>query len=118
MLFFNETAFGRERNRHRSHQEHREQMVETECHPVTEPYVSEDAANHPGAYSDGYRQGTASAQRGESFKPRTAGGEFARGFRDGYYGKRFAGQENEVPDRVQYRTVTKCSTRNIQYRDY
>lgn len=117
LLFFNETAFAREKHRHRSHHEHREEMVETECYPVTEPYVSEDAANHPGAYSDGYRQGTASAQKGELFKPRTAGGEFARGFRDGYYGERFANQEIEVPDRVQYQTVTRCSTHTIDFRD-
>jgi hypothetical protein len=55
--------------------------------------VSRDNANHPSAYNDGYREGRTNAQRGEKYVPRTGGGEFSRGFDDGYYGKKSTGQD-------------------------
>jgi hypothetical protein len=105
-LFFNQTAFAGERSRERK---------ETYCYPVTEPRISRDPAYHPRAYADGYRQGRTSARKGEVYKPRTAGGEFARGFEDGYHGEEFSNQKQIVPDRIDYETVTKCSTRTIRY---
>jgi hypothetical protein len=77
------------------------------CYPVAERYQN-SAADHPGAYRDGYTQGRESARKGESFKPRTAGGEFARGFEDGYFGRAFTGQKVVVPDTVQYYASGDC----------
>ncbi|WP_243146702.1 hypothetical protein [Scytonema sp. UIC 10036] len=105
--FWQETAFARERPRERT---------ETYCYPVIQTRVSEDPAYHPRAYADGYRQGLASAQKGEAYKPRTALGEFARGFDDGYFGKEFTGQKHSVPNQVYYEKTTECSTRTIRYK--
>ncbi|NEU71979.1 hypothetical protein PI95_005150 [Hassallia byssoidea VB512170] len=79
------------------------------CFPTTQWLVDEDPAYHPQAYSDGYRQGQTSAKKRQKYKPRTAGGEFARGFDDGYYGKQFAGQKNIVPNVIKPYTTTECS---------
>ncbi|MFH7027970.1 MAG: hypothetical protein ACHBN1_21865 [Heteroscytonema crispum UTEX LB 1556] len=78
------------------------------CYPVTQWLVDEDPAYHPQAYADGYRQGKNSAKKGEAYKPRTAGGEFARGFDDGYYAREFAGQKQIVPNVVKPYTTTDC----------
>jgi len=78
------------------------------CFPVTQWQVDEDPAYHPHAYSNGYRQGQTSAKKGDKYKPRTAGGEFARGFDDGYYGKEFAGQKNSVPNLIKPYTTSEC----------
>ena len=78
------------------------------CYPVSGLLIKEDPAYHPQAYSDGYRQGKKSAQNGEKYKPRTAGGEFAQGFEDGYYGRKFAGQEHIVPDRYRPYITSNC----------
>jgi hypothetical protein len=78
------------------------------CYPVTQWSVDEDAAYHPQAYSDGYRQGRESAREGRDYKPRTAGGEFGRGFEDGYYGRKFSGQKQVVPNVVVPYTTTNC----------
>ncbi len=78
------------------------------CYPITQWFVDEDPAYHPQAYADGYRQGSASAKKGNAYKPRTAGGEFARGFKDGYYGREFAGQKQTVPNVVKPYTRTNC----------
>ena len=51
------------------------------------------AADHPHAYADGYRQGEQSARDGKAYKPRTAGGEFAQGFEDGYFNRPYTGQK-------------------------
>jgi hypothetical protein len=59
---------------------------------VSHTQVSHDNANHPNAYIDGYREGRMNAQRREKYAPRTGGGEFSRGFDDGYYGKESTGQ--------------------------
>jgi hypothetical protein len=79
------------------------------CYPVTQWDVDEDPAYHPQAYADGYRQGKNSAQRREAYKPRTAGGEFGRGFDDGYYGREFAGQKQIVPNEIKPYTTSQCS---------
>ena len=55
-------------------------------------YKVRDAANHPNAYADGYQEGVQSRANGDTYERRTAGGEFARGFKDGYYGKPYTGQ--------------------------
>jgi hypothetical protein len=79
------------------------------CYPITRWYVDQDPAYHPRAYSDGYRQGRASAKRGDSFKERTAGGEFARGFEDGFYGREFQGQKHIVANVYQPFTTSECN---------
>jgi len=82
----------------------------TICYPVTQSRVVQDAADHPNAYADGYREGTQSARQGEPYKVRTVGGEFARGFDDGYYGRSFSGQSVAVPNQVEYYTTQRCNT--------
>jgi hypothetical protein len=61
---------------------------------VTATQASQDswAAYHPRAYADGFRQGQQSARDGKPYRPRTAGGEFARGFEDGYFNRPYTGQ--------------------------
>lgn len=78
------------------------------CYPVTGWLMDEDSAYHPQAYADGYRQGRDRAKKGNAYKPRTAGGEFARGFDDGYYGKEFAGQKQVVPNTYKPYTTSNC----------
>jgi hypothetical protein len=78
------------------------------CYPVTQWFVKQDPAYHPQAYADGYRQGRESAKKGKVYKPRTAGGEFARGFEDGYYGRAFTGQKQVVPNEYRPYTTTEC----------
>jgi hypothetical protein len=86
--------------------------VVTVCKPVTTTNVVRDAAAHAGAYQDGFGEGRLSASRGETYKPRSVGGEFARGFDDGYYGRSFTGQEYAIRDRVQSYTTQQCQ--NVQ----
>ncbi|NMG05499.1 hypothetical protein [Brasilonema sp. UFV-L1] len=78
------------------------------CYPVTHWLIDEDPAYHPQAYADGYRQGQESARRGNKYKPRTAGGEFSRGFNDGYSGREFAGQKQVVPNEYKPYTTSEC----------
>ncbi len=79
------------------------------CYPVTENRVLKaSAADHPNAYADGYRKGEQSARDRSPYKPRTAGGEFARGFEDGYFNRPYTGQENVVPTTVVQRTAQVC----------
>lgn len=67
--------------------------MEATCKPERqELYVAKSAAYHAEAYSDGYREGSASKAKSETYRARTAGGEFARGFEDGYFGRRNTGQ--------------------------
>ena len=54
--------------------------------------LDQSDAYHPQAYSDGYREGIASKAKRETYQARTAGGEFARGFEDGYFGRANSGQ--------------------------
>jgi hypothetical protein len=86
--------------------------VVTVCKPVTSTNIVRDAAAHVGAYEDGFGEGRLSASRGETYKPRSVGGEFARGFDDGYSGRRFTGQEYAVRDRVESYTTQQCQ--NVQ----
>ncbi|WP_017316936.1 hypothetical protein [Mastigocladopsis repens] len=79
------------------------------CYPTTNWLIDEDPAYHPQAYADGYRQGQQSAKKGNKYKPRTAGGEFSRGFDDGYYGRNFAGQKQIVPNEYKPYTTSQCS---------
>jgi hypothetical protein len=70
----------------------------------------QDPGSHPQAYDDGYREGAATARDKKPFEPRSAGGEFARGFEDGYYGRTYAGQQNVVPNRTDTYTNNQCRT--------
>jgi hypothetical protein len=73
--------------------------IEATCKPNRrEIAVSKSDAYHANAYSDGYREGTASKANRETYRARSAGGEFARGFEDGYFGRRNTGQRyTELP---------------------
>ncbi len=82
----------------------------TVCNPVTATNIVRNAAAHPVAYEDGFGEGRQSASRGEAYRPRSVGGEFARGFEDGYFGRRFSGQEYAVRDRVESYTTQQCNT--------
>ena len=55
-------------------------------------YSQSLAADHPNAYADGYREGQQSFRGKKAYRPRTAGGEFARGFEDGYFNRPYTGQ--------------------------
>lgn len=89
----------------------------TYCYPVVQREVIQNAADHQSAYVNGYSEGRQSAWRGEAYVPRTAGGEFARGFADGYYGRPFTGQAYAVPDQVREYASQQCNT-YTQDRDY
>lgn len=82
----------------------------TYCYPVVQREVIQNAADHPSAYADGYSEGRQSARKGDAYKPRSAGGEFARGFEDGYYSRPFTGQQYAVPDKVREFTTQQCDT--------
>jgi hypothetical protein len=60
-------------------------------------------AYHPQAYNDGYREGIASKAKRETYQVRAAGGEFARGFEDGYFGRANSGQRYTVMPVKDYR---------------
>lgn len=72
------------------------------CADLAEDETVTYSADHPHAYADGYREGEQSARNKEAYKPRTVGGEFARGFEDGYYNRRYAGQKQVVLNRDCY----------------
>jgi|GEM_PF-5669943 len=82
----------------------------THCYPVEKVRVIKDSGNHPNAYDDGYREGVEDAREGKEYEPRSAGGEFARGFDDGYYGRPYTGQQNTIPNRRENYTSRQCST--------
>jgi hypothetical protein len=70
--------------------------IEATCKPNLQEISA--AQSHANAYSDGYREGTASKAKSETYQARSAGGEFARGFEDGYFGRRNTGQRyTELP---------------------
>jgi hypothetical protein len=73
--------------------------IEPICRSNKEEIISgQSAAYHPQAYDDGYREGLASKAKNETYQPRTAGGEFARGVEDGYFGRANTGQRyTELP---------------------
>jgi hypothetical protein len=64
---------------------------EVYCHPVTDKQASRNSSSHPHAYADGYQAGEQSFRDGVGYKPRTEGGEFARGFEDGYFNRPYSG---------------------------
>jgi ribosome modulation factor len=73
--------------------------IEPICKSTKEEILSgRSDAYHPQAYDDGYREGIASKAKNETYQPRTAGGEFARGVEDGYFGRANTGQRyTELP---------------------
>jgi hypothetical protein len=76
-----------------------EDDIEATCKADREeiPSGSSDAYN-PTAYTDGYLEGIRSKTKRETYQARFAGGEFARGFEDGYFGRRSTGQRyTELP---------------------
>lgn len=79
------------------------------CYPVKRVRILRDPGNHPNAYDDGYREGAENDREGEAYEPRTAGGEFARGFDDGYYGRPYASQQNTVLDRSENYMASQCN---------
>lgn len=79
------------------------------CHPVASNQVSKNSADHPHAYADGYREGEQTARTREAYKPRTAGGEFARGFEDGYFNRPYTGQQVVAPNRIEQYTAQDCA---------
>lgn len=79
------------------------------CYPVSHQLVNENPAYHPNAYEDGYRQGKKNALKGKPYKPRTAGGEFGRGFDDGYFGRDFIGQKRTIPNEVSNFMTMQCN---------
>ncbi|NEO72394.1 hypothetical protein [Moorena sp. SIO3H5] len=82
------------------------------CYRVPRYYVEKDAANHREAYDDGYKEGRRDARRGIAYEERSAGGEFSRGYRHGYYGRRYRGQRRQVADRRNYYNTRECRTYN------
>lgn len=80
------------------------------CYPVEKTRTIRDSASHPNAYDDGYREGAEAAREGDGYEPRSVGGEFARGFDDGYYGRPYTGQQNTIPDRTETYTTSECRT--------
>lgn len=59
--------------------------------------VKSDAYD-PNAYADGYQEGIANKANWQTYQARSAGGEFARGFEDGYFGRKNTGQRyTELP---------------------
>ncbi|WP_310423196.1 hypothetical protein [Chamaesiphon sp. VAR_48_metabat_135_sub] len=76
-----------------------DEEIEASCKVDREeiPSASSDAYN-PSAYTDGYLEGIRSKTKRETYQARFAGGEFARGFEDGYFGRRSTGQRyTELP---------------------
>ena len=97
------------RRRNRRRRKKRKDEV-TVCRPITRESVRKNPGYHPEAYIDGYSQGERSAIKGEAYKPRTAGGEFGRGFYDGYFGRKFTGQKRVVPNKITSYKTTQCQT--------
>jgi hypothetical protein len=85
------------------------------CYPVTQYRTVRDPAYHPQAYEDGYREGANVARKYEKYEPRTVGGEFARGFDEGYEGRPLAGQRNTIADRQESYETSQC--RNYYYNE-
>lgn len=80
------------------------------CYPIQKTRTVEDPGYHPNAYDNGYREGAESSRKLESYQPRTAAGEFSRGFDDGYYGRLYTGQKNTVPNRQETYETSQCRT--------
>ncbi|MBV8882812.1 MAG: hypothetical protein JO235_02250 [Chroococcidiopsidaceae cyanobacterium CP_BM_RX_35] len=85
-----------------------------DCHPITENQASRNSADNARAYAYGYREGEQSFRDGVPYKPRTAGGEFARGFEDGYFNRPYASQGDVGSNTFVQSTTQDCN----QDRDY
>ncbi|WP_228059258.1 hypothetical protein [Nostoc sp. LEGE 06077] len=103
-------AHGRYYRNYRNHhyRNYRNRLPSRYCYPVTKWIVAQDPADHPQAYADGYRQGQNHAKKGKTYQPRTAGGEFGRGFDDGFYDREFAGQQRIIPNVVKPYITKQC----------
>jgi hypothetical protein len=75
--------------------------------------TTRDPVNYPGAYEEGYIQGTKARGSAASFQSPTKDGELARGYTDGYERKAYAGQLTIVP------TINdvSCSCRTLILKD-
>jgi hypothetical protein len=80
------------------------------CFRVQKYRTVRDSGNHPTAYNDGYREGQQAARNSSKYEPRSAGGEFARGFDDGYYGRPATGQQYTIPNRQEPYLTSECQT--------
>lgn len=71
------------------------------------------------AYVDGYREGVESKAKRETYQRRSAGGEFARGFEDGYFGRKSTGQRYTAMPVKNYkckcRLVIKRNNLDVEY---
>jgi hypothetical protein len=71
------------------------------------------------AYADGYREGVESKAKRETYQVRSAGGEFARGFEDGYFGRKSTGQRYTATPVKDYqckcRLVIKRNNLDVEY---
>ncbi|MGL5035881.1 MAG: hypothetical protein ACRC6M_19005 [Microcystaceae cyanobacterium] len=85
------------------------------CYPIQQMRTISDPGYHPNAYDDGYREGIAEARDNKPFAVRTAGGEFAKGYEDGYNGRSYVGQQKTLPDRRESYQSQKC--RNYFYNE-
>jgi hypothetical protein len=83
------------------------------CYYSQKVRIIQDSGNHSNAYDDGYREGAEAARRGDAYEARSVGGEFARGFEDGYHNRPYTGQQNVVPDRTETYQTREC--RNYSY---
>jgi hypothetical protein len=79
--------------------------LEVSCSSERSEFESTEQSDayHPQAYNDGYREGMASKAKRETYQARSAGGEFARGFEDGYFGRANSGQRYTVMPVKDYR---------------
>lgn len=62
-----------------------------QCFPLQASRMIRSSAYHPNAYKDGYLKGVHSANNRNTYQPCTAGGEFARRDKDGYYENSYTG---------------------------
>jgi hypothetical protein len=69
---------------------------------------STDHANHYRAYTDGYEEGQAAHIAKIPFEERVAGGEFARGFRDGYYAQPYSSSKSSVDLGITFKYIQQC----------
>ncbi|PSF36062.1 hypothetical protein C7H19_15075 [Aphanothece hegewaldii CCALA 016] len=72
-----------------------------------------DSANHQKAYDHGYYEGKRERIEGKKYEHRTAGGEFARGYEDGFFDRNYAGQATVVSDRPVQQTLNQYKCINL-----
>ncbi|MGK7945505.1 MAG: hypothetical protein AB4058_13645 [Microcystaceae cyanobacterium] len=110
-----ETLRGREDIRNISLQTDYNDIITDVCYEEKSTWqkLVRHGANHPSAYQDGYGEGRLSAQRGDKYEPRTAGGEFGRGFDDGYYGNNNTGQNPNATVQDYYETYSNWNRKCV-----